>query len=46
MTAGAGGAYQFTLDATANLQKKDDCYNEFYAGFAAGATAGIFSMCA
>ncbi|KAJ4412734.1 hypothetical protein N0V91_000496 [Didymella pomorum] len=39
--AGAGGAYQFTLDATANLQQKDDCYNEFYAGFAAGAVAGI-----
>ncbi|KAF1929046.1 NADH-ubiquinone oxidoreductase 213 kDa subunit [Didymella exigua CBS 183.55] len=39
--AGAGGAYQFTLDATANMQQKDDCYNEFYAGFAAGAVAGI-----
>jgi len=39
---GAGGAYQFTLDATANMQQKDDCYNEFYAGAAAGVTAGIF----
>ena len=45
MIAAAGGAYQFTLDATANLQHKDDCFNEFYAGFAAGATAGVFSMC-
>jgi hypothetical protein len=45
VVAGAGGAYQFTLDATANLQQKDDCYNEFYAGFAAGAVTGIMSMC-
>lgn len=43
MAAGAGGAYQFTLDATANLRHKDDCYNEFYAGFAAGAVTGIMS---
>ncbi|KAF9701639.1 hypothetical protein EKO04_000734 [Ascochyta lentis] len=40
--AAAGGAYQFTLDATANLQQKDDCWNEAYAGFAAGATTGIY----
>ncbi|KAF1362435.1 hypothetical protein EJ07DRAFT_106916 [Lizonia empirigonia] len=40
--AAAGGAYQFTLDATSNMQHKNDCWNEAYAGFAAGATVGIY----
>ncbi|EDU45777.1 NADH-ubiquinone oxidoreductase a subunit [Pyrenophora tritici-repentis] len=38
----AGVAYQFTKDAAANLRRKDDTYNEAMAGFAAGATTGIF----
>ncbi|KAJ4313998.1 hypothetical protein N0V94_006682 [Neodidymelliopsis sp. IMI 364377] len=40
--AASGAAYQFTLDASANLQQKDDCWNEAYAGFAAGACTGIY----
>ena len=40
-TAGVGVAYQFTLDATANLRQKDDCYGEALAGFAGGAALGV-----
>ncbi|KAF1839590.1 NADH-ubiquinone oxidoreductase 213 kDa subunit [Decorospora gaudefroyi] len=39
--AGAGAAYQFTLDATSNLRQKDDCYSEALAGFVAGCGVGI-----
>ncbi|KAL6705298.1 hypothetical protein ACN47E_007108 [Coniothyrium glycines] len=39
--AGAGAAYQFTLDAVSNLRQKDDCYSEALAGFAAGTAVGI-----
>ncbi|RAR01662.1 tubulin folding cofactor c [Stemphylium lycopersici] len=39
--AGVGAAYQFTLDATSNLRRKDDCYSEAAAGFVAGCGVGI-----
>ena len=38
-----GATYQFTLDATSNLRRKDDCYSEAIAGFAAGSAVGISS---
>lgn len=41
--AGVGATYQFTLDATSNLRRSDDCYSEAVAGFAAGCAVGVAS---
>ncbi|KAH7393974.1 hypothetical protein DE146DRAFT_660427 [Phaeosphaeria sp. MPI-PUGE-AT-0046c] len=40
--AGVGATYQFTKDASANLRQKDDCYNEFLAGFLGGCGMGVY----
>ncbi|KAB5575290.1 hypothetical protein GE09DRAFT_1052878 [Coniochaeta sp. 2T2.1] len=37
----AGGAFQFTKNASANLREKDDHYNSAIGGFFSGAVVGI-----
>ncbi|OCK86196.1 hypothetical protein K432DRAFT_431163 [Lepidopterella palustris CBS 459.81] len=39
--AAAGGAYQFTKTAAANLREKDDSYNSAIGGFFGGAMIGL-----
>ncbi|EPE26969.1 NADH-ubiquinone oxidoreductase 213 kDa subunit [Glarea lozoyensis ATCC 20868] len=41
--AAIGGAYQFTMDAAANLREKDDSYNPAIGGLVAGAVMGLRS---
>jgi hypothetical protein len=41
-TAGTGATFAFVRDASANLRRKDDVYNDFYGGFAAGAFMGLY----
>lgn len=39
--AAAGGAYEFSRAASANLREADDFYNSAIAGFVGGAIAGL-----
>ncbi|KAK4032987.1 hypothetical protein C8A01DRAFT_20013 [Parachaetomium inaequale] len=39
--AAAGGAFEFTRCASANLREKDDYWNHAIGGFVAGATVGL-----